>query len=67
MSGREWKSILVHHGDPRRDLVLLAARRHGGLKLREIGEKVGLDYGTVANALYRIRGKIAAERGVAKV
>ena len=40
---------------------------HGGLKAAEIWEKIGLDYGTVANALYRIRRKIAAERGVAEV
>ncbi len=60
--GECWDEMAVRYGDPARDLVLLAARSHGGLALKELGSKVDLDYGTVANALHRIRQRIERDR-----
>ena len=66
LCGDRWEQIAQRHGDVSRDLVLLAARTHSRLKLSEIAEKVQLDYGTVANALYRIRRKIEGDKKTAK-
>ncbi len=65
--GESWAGMVDKYGDPGRDLVLLAARKHGGLSLRELGLKVGLDYGTVANAVHRIRKKIESDRSTANL
>lgn len=65
--GEKWEQIAQRHGDPARDLVLLAARKHGGMKLRELGAELGLDYGTVANALYRTRKRIAQDGKAAQL
>ena len=57
-----WEQIAGRHGDPARDVLFLAARRLGGVSLRQIAEAEGLDYGTVANALYRVKQRIGIDR-----
>ena len=47
------------YGDWGRDLALVLGRREGGMRLTELGEKVGgLDYATVAAALRRMKGRL---------
>jgi putative transposase len=58
MRGEKWEVFARRHGDPGRDLVLLAARRRGRLTLRELGEEVGLDFGSISNALHRANRRI---------
>jgi len=64
LRGERWGAFAVRHGDPGRDLVLLAARRLGRLTLRELGEEVGLDYGSISNALYRVGRRIERESAI---
>jgi hypothetical protein len=58
LRGEKWEVFALRHGDPGRDLVLLAARRRGRLTLRELGEEVGLDFGSISNALHRVNRRI---------
>lgn len=58
IKGEEWESFRDRYGDWGRDLVLWAGWRHGGLLLRELGERAGgIDYATVASALRRLEQK----------
>jgi putative transposase len=59
--GEPWEAIRDRHGDPGRDLVLLAARQFGRKTLRELAQEVEVDYGTVSNALYRIRKRMESD------
>ena len=63
--GEAWdRSRISHrHADPARDVLFLAARRLGGVSLREIAIAEGLDYGSVANARYRIRRRVETAGG----
>lgn len=65
--GEPWEQISVRHADPARDVLFLAARRLGGVSLREIAIAEGLDYGSVANALYRIKRRVETDRGTARL
>ena len=52
-------------GGPGKALAMWAARRYGGLTLRETGEALGgLDYAAVSIALKRLERKAAANRDV---
>lgn len=65
--GEPWEQISGRYGDPARDVLFLAARRWGGVSLREIAKAEGLDYGSVANALYRIKRRVESDRRAAKL
>ncbi len=65
--GERWEEVAQRHGDPARDVLFLAARQFGGLSLAEIARNQGLDYGSVANALHRIRRRLASDRRAAKL
>ena len=55
LEGKGWSELCGAHGNPGRDLGLLAGRLRGGLGLRELGEKAGgLDYPAVSVALKRL-------------
>jgi len=62
--GQAWSEFAEDRGDAGRDLAMLAARRLGRMTLRELGVEVGLDYGSVSNALYRIRLRLGRDREV---
>jgi chromosomal replication initiation ATPase DnaA len=58
LKGEEWKAFRDKHADWGRDLVLWCARRHTGLTLMELGEKVGgLDYTGVSRAMMRLENR----------
>ncbi|MCC6353671.1 MAG: transposase [Verrucomicrobiae bacterium] len=65
--GEPWEQISGRHGDPARDVLFLAARRWGGVSLREIARAEGLDYGSVANALYRIKRRVESDRRASRL
>jgi hypothetical protein len=54
VKGEKWEEFAVRHGDWGRDAALWLARRYGGLRLAELGQKAGgLDYAAVSQALRR--------------
>jgi putative transposase len=54
-----WEQVNARHGDPGRDIAMLAARRFGGMSLREIGEAVGgVKYPAVSDAIRRMIAKL---------
>jgi hypothetical protein len=58
LKGEEWEAFRDRHGDWGRDLVLWCARRHTGLTLTELGEKVGgLDYTGVSRSITRLENR----------
>ena len=57
--------LFGRRGGPGKALAMWAARRYGGLALRETGEALGgLDYAAVSIALKRLERKAAANRDV---
>jgi putative transposase len=53
--GEKWATFRDRHGDWGRDVVLYLARRHGGMRLRELAQQAGaIDYGSVQMAVRRI-------------
>jgi putative transposase len=61
--GEAWERFCNRHGDWGRDMVLVLARRHSGLKLKELGTQAGgLDYSAVSEAIRRMERRIKAER-----
>jgi putative transposase len=54
MKQEKWKQFRDRRGDWGRDVALYLGRQHGGLKLRELGELAGVDYGSVSVALQRL-------------
>ena len=58
-----WEKFRDRHGDWGRDLVIHLARRHCGLTLREIGERVGgTHYAAVAMGGRRLAARTATDR-----
>jgi REP element-mobilizing transposase RayT len=54
-----WEQFRDRHGDWGRDLVLYAARRHCGVRLRELAVAAGgLNYGSVAVAVQRFEKRL---------
>ncbi len=52
LKGEKWESFRDRYADPGRDVALWLAREHGGLRLRELGERAGgLTYHSVSRAL----------------
>lgn len=61
--GEGWEQFCNRHGDWGRDMVLLLARRCGGLSLKELGIRVGgLDYGAVSEAIRRMERRLESDR-----
>jgi len=53
--GARWDEIRAQHGGVGRPLAMWAARRYGGLTLREVGDAMGgVDYAAVSMALKRL-------------
>ena len=60
-----WEEFRDRHGDWGRDMALYVARRHCGIKLKELGERVGgLDYGSVAGAIGRFGAQLLKNRSL---
>jgi len=54
LKGEKWEDFRDRQGDWGRDAVLYLARVQGGLRLRQLGERAGLDYACTATALRRL-------------
>ena len=68
MAGCPWKEFRERHGDVWRDVVLWSARRHGGLMLKEIGERAGgVDYAAVSVAIRRLELRAQKDRALRKI
>ncbi len=50
----KWEQFRHRRGDWGRDVALFLGRKHGGLKLRQLGELTNIDYGSVSMALQRL-------------
>ena len=67
LKGEPWEEFRDRHGDWGRDLGLYLARKHGGMKLKELGESVGgMDYASVSATVKRFERRAQCERRVAK-
>ncbi len=65
--GETRQTWLTHRGGDNKSLAMLAARRYGGLTLRETGEALGgVDYAAVSIAIKRLERKAATERNLRK-
>ncbi|HTS16977.1 MAG TPA: transposase [Verrucomicrobiae bacterium] len=59
LRGEPWERFRDRHGDWGRDLVLYGARRHCGVRLRELAVVAGgLNYGSVAVAVQRFEQRL---------
>jgi len=59
LRGEPWERFRDRHGDWGRDLVLYGARRHCGVRLRELAVAAGgLNYGSVAVAVQRFEKRL---------
>ena len=59
VKAERWEAFRDRYGDWGRDLVLYLGRRHGGLKLAELGQAVGgLDYTSARMAIHRLRRRL---------
>ncbi len=58
IKGERTEDFWKRHGDWGRDLIWLLCREMGRLKLREIGEKSGVEYGVVAAGIFHCRRKM---------
>ena len=65
--GAKWATFCERRGDWGRDVVLWLARRHCGLTLRELGERVGADYPAVSKAILRMGSRLQSDRGLRAV
>jgi hypothetical protein len=60
--GESWNEFRERRADPGREMAFWLARRHGGLRLREIGEKAGgINYRSVDSALRRFARRLQAD------
>ena len=63
LKGESWQAFRDRYGDWGRDLVLALARRHCGLKLRELAERTGgMGYRGVAAAVKRLDQRAKHDR-----
>jgi putative transposase len=59
IKGEAWERFRDRHGDWGRDLVLYGARRHCGVRLRELAEAAGgLNYGSAAVIVQRFEKRL---------
>ena len=67
LKGQKWEHFRDRHGDWGRDLGLYLARKHGGMKLKELGEAVGgMDYASVSATVKRFERRAQRERSLAE-
>ena len=60
-----WSAFVDRHGDWGRDMVLYLGRKHTGMTLRALGERVGgMDYVAVAAAVRRMGGRMGREKAL---
>ncbi|HVM62407.1 MAG TPA: hypothetical protein VMV72_16220, partial [Verrucomicrobiae bacterium] len=65
LKGEPWEQFRDRYGDWGRDMVLWVARRHGGLRLRDLTEATGgLDYGSIAMANKRFGKRLETNRSL---
>jgi len=65
IKGEPWEQFRDRYGDWGRDMVVYVARRHGGLRLRELADAMGgLDYGSVAMASKRFSQRLLTDRSL---
>ncbi len=65
VKGERWERFRDRHGDWGRDLVAYVARRHCGVRLRELAVAIGgLDYGSVAVAIQRFAKRLKSDRSL---
>jgi REP element-mobilizing transposase RayT len=61
--GRKWQELCGLYGNSGRDLALLLGRRHSGLSLKELGEKVGgVEYPAISEAVRRLVKRLNKDR-----
>jgi hypothetical protein len=62
-----WESFCHRHGDFGRDLAMLLARERAGMRLTQIGERVGgLKYPAVAAAIRLVKGRLLRDDSLAR-
>jgi REP element-mobilizing transposase RayT len=65
LKAEPWEQFRDRYGDWGRDMVLWVARRHGGLRLRQLAQEIGgLDYGSVAMASKRFAKQLETDRSL---
>ena len=65
IKGEPWEQFRDRYGDWGRDMVVYVARRHGGLRLRELANAMGgLDYGSAAMASKRFGQRLLTDRSL---
>jgi putative transposase len=65
LKGEPWEQTAVRRGDWGKPLAMWAARRYGGMTLREVGEQFGgMDYAAVGMAVNRFTRKAGANRNL---
>jgi len=66
VKGERWEAFRDRHGDWGRDLVLYLGRRHGGLRLMELGRAAGhMDYAAVSAAVQRLTRRLRTDKALA--
>ena len=67
LKGEKWEAFCDRRGDWGRDVVLHLGRVQGGLRLRQLGEKAGLDYASTAGALRRLKERSGWDKQLARI
>jgi len=64
----KWDAFRDKRGDPGREVVLWAARRYGGMPLKELGQRVGgMDYSAVAVSVLRLLKRSQKDRALRRL
>ena len=64
----KWTAFRDKRGDSGRDLVLWAARRYGGMRLQELGQRAGgMDYSAVAVSVLRLLKRSRKDRALRRL
>ena len=67
LKGKRWKDFAEQRGDWGRDMALYLGRRHGDLKLAQLGALAGgLDYAAVSIAIRRFQHRLGRDKSLAK-
>jgi REP element-mobilizing transposase RayT len=60
--GGKWEELCQRYGIPARDLALWFGRKHGGMRLTELGAKAGMNYPAVYEAVRRIDKQLPEQK-----
>ena len=67
LKGKRWKDFAEQRGDWGRDMALYLGRRHGDLKLAQLGALAGgLDYFAVSIAIRRFQHRLGRDKSLAR-